>query len=130
MHAEILINVATAFGVEHTKDNPAPDAKKFCRLEERTNREKAYLSANVWPEEVVPKFKPIVDELYNQMESLSCDLLSACSLYLGKDSDWLVKMTNDGNTIMRIIHYPPLGDEVLREQFVQQPMRISTSSPY
>ena len=27
-------------------------------------------------------------------------LLSACSVYLGKESDWLVEMTNDGNTIM------------------------------
>jgi isopenicillin N synthase-like dioxygenase len=46
------------------------------------------------------------------MESLSQDLLSACSVYLGKDSQWLGEMTTDGNTIMRIIHYPPLGDDV------------------
>ena len=25
----------TAFGVEHAKDNPAPDLKEFCRLGER-----------------------------------------------------------------------------------------------
>ena len=80
----------------------------------RTHRpgESPSYPANVWPDDSVPQFKEVVDDLYNRMESLSCDLLAACSVYLGKESDWLVEMTNDGNTIMRIIHYPPLGEDV------------------
>ena len=103
----------TAFGVEHAKDNPAPDLKEFWQTG-RTHQEGETPSypANVWPDESVPQFKLVVDDLYNKMESLSCDLLSACSEYLGKESDWLVEMTNHGNTIMRIIHYPPLGEDV------------------
>ena len=103
----------TAFGVEHAKDNPAPDLKEFWQTG-RTHQKGSTPSypANIWPNEIIPEFKTVVDDLYNRMESLSCDLLSACSEYLGKESDWLVEMTNDGNTIMRIIHYPPLGENV------------------
>ena len=63
---------------------------------------------NIWPNEHMPKFEEKVDALYNQMETISNQLLSACSLYLGKNSDWLPSMAEKGNTIMRIIHYPPL----------------------
>ena len=103
----------TAFGVEHAKDNPAPDLKEFWQTG-RTHKEGESPSypANVWPDKSVPQFRQVIDDLYNRMETLSSDLLSACSIYLGKESDWLVEMTNDGNTIMRIIHYPPLGDDV------------------
>ena len=103
----------TAFGVEHAKDNPAPDLKEFWQTG-RTHKdnEKPSYPANIWPDESVPGFRTTIDDLYSRMESLSGDLLSACSLYLGKSRDWLVEMTNDGNTIMRIIHYPPLGENV------------------
>jgi isopenicillin N synthase-like dioxygenase len=46
------------------------------------------------------------------MEQLSQNLLQSCSLYLDKPMDWLGSMAEDGNTIMRIIHYPPLGNDV------------------
>ena len=75
--------------------------------------------ANIWPTDTVPLFEETIDELYNKMESLSLKLLSRCctfccpcSLYLGKEENWLGEMTENGNTIMRIIHYPPLGDNV------------------
>ena len=104
----------TAFGVEHAKDNPAPDLKEFWqtgRSHQHDDNSKTY-PQNVWPDDTVPEFHSVIDDLYTRMESLSQDLLSACSIYLGKDSKWLGEMTTDGNTIMRIIHYPPLGDDV------------------
>ncbi len=103
----------TAFGVEHAKDNPAPDLKEFWQTG-RTHQpgENPSYPANVWPDDDVPQFKQTIDDLYNRMENVSRELLAACSLYLGKDANWLPEMTDDGNTIMRIIHYPPLGDDV------------------
>ena len=103
----------TAFGIEHAKDNPAPDLKEFWqtgRSHESTNFTPNY-PLNVWPDDKVPEFKTVIDELYRQMEYLSLKLLSACSSYLGKSEQWLGEMTEQGNTIMRIIHYPPLGEE-------------------
>ena len=104
----------TAFGVEHAKDNPAPDLKEFWQTG-RSHDSKVSTPnypANIWPTDTVPLFEETIDELYNKMESLSLKLLSACSLYLGKEENWLGEMTENGNTIMRIIHYPPLGDNV------------------
>ena len=43
------------------------------------------------------------------MENLSHQLLSAASIYLGKPAGWLSEMATDGNTILRIIHYPPIS---------------------
>lgn len=102
----------TAFGIEHAKDNPAPDLKEFWQ-NGRSHDGKGTLPnypLNIWPSDKVPDFESVIDGLYNRMESLSQDLLSACSTYLGKNKQWLGEMTNRGNTIMRIIHYPPLGE--------------------
>ena len=44
------------------------------------------------------------------MESMSSELLAAASLYLGKPESWLPDMSHNGNTILRVIHYPALGE--------------------
>ncbi|MGB1955810.1 MAG: isopenicillin N synthase family dioxygenase, partial [Candidatus Poseidoniaceae archaeon] len=66
--------------------------------------------ANIWPTNHLPDFEMNVDSLYNKMESISTMLLSACSTYLGHHDSWLPEMAREGNTIMRIIHYPPLDE--------------------
>jgi len=104
----------TAFGIEHAKNNPAPDLKEFWqtgRSHPTTGKTPTYVP-NVWPDQHVTGFKAVIDGLYTKMESLSKNLLQSCSLYLNKPSNWLGSMSEDGNTIMRIIHYPPLGDDV------------------
>jgi isopenicillin N synthase-like dioxygenase len=104
----------TAFGVEHAKNNPAPDLKEFWqtgRSHPTSGKTPTYVP-NVWPDQHVSGFKPVIDGLYGQMEQLSQNLLQSCSLYLDKPMDWLGSMAEDGNTIMRIIHYPPLGNDV------------------
>lgn len=104
----------TAFGIEHAKNNPAPDLKEFWQSgrSHPTTGEKPTYVANVWPEQDVPEFKPVIEGLFTRMEAVSQSLLHSCSLYLGKEENWLSSMAADGNTIMRIIHYPPLGEEV------------------
>ena len=103
------------FGVEHAKNNPAPDLKEFWQTG-RTLADghplKEEYPANIWPTADCPEFGPAVDGLYIQMEELSRTLLEVCSQYLGKGPDWLPDMAIDGNTILRILHYPALGDDV------------------
>ena len=100
----------TPFGTEHAKDNPAPDLKEFWQ----TGRSHQGASddhndpVNVWPSDVRPAFEEHVDGLYRAMHDLAETLLAACSRYLGHEPTWLPEMTERGNTIMRIIHYPPL----------------------
>ena len=50
-------------------------------------------------------------ELYRQLELCSKSLLEACALFLGEPEKLLANMTEDGDTILRVIHYPPLSEE-------------------
>lgn len=103
----------TPFGVEHAKDNPAPDLKEFWqtgRTLAENHPKKEEFHSNIWPGEV-DGFESSIDGLFDAMEQVGSQLLAAASLYLGKDESWLPEMTTDGNTILRIIHYPPLGKD-------------------
>lgn len=105
----------TSFGVEHAKDNPAPDLKEFWqtgRALDPTHPKFSTYPANIWPDKECPSFREAVDGLFLKMENLSTRLLEAASLYLDKKEDWLTEMSKDGNTILRIIHYPPISDDV------------------
>ena len=104
------------FGIEHAKDNPAPDLKEFWQTG-RTLPDghalKSEYPTNIWPTGDCPEFGPAVDGLYIQMEALSRTLLEICSQYLGMGPDWLPDMAIDGNTILRVLHYPALGEDVV-----------------
>ena len=58
------------FGVEHAKDNPAPDLKEFWQTG-RTLSDghplKSEYPTNIWPTDDCPEFGPAVDGLYIQM---------------------------------------------------------------
>ena len=104
------------FGIEHAKDTPAPDLKEFWQTG-RTLPDghalKSEYPTNIWPTGDCPEFGPAVDGLYIQMEALSRTLLEICSQYLGMGPDWLPDMAIDGNTILRVLHYPALGEDVV-----------------
>lgn len=104
----------TAFGVEHAKDNPAPDLKEFWQAGRPYPNDGSTPTypQNVWPTEHVEGFQETTEKLYTGMESLAQRLLEACSLYLGQEATWLPDMSVEGNTIMRMIHYPPLDDSM------------------
>ena len=71
----------TPYGVEHAKDNPAPDLKEFWQTG-RTIDDPDF-HKNIWPEQPAD-FEGAIDGLYIAMESMSSELLAAASLYLGK----------------------------------------------
>lgn len=99
----------TSFGREHAKDSEAPDLKEFWHVgQENTS---ADYPANVWPGEL-PEFKDVLDSVYSKLESCAFSVLEACSIFIGEDKDTLKSMAEDGNTILRLIHYPPIPDDV------------------
>ena len=102
----------TAFGVEHAKDNPAPDLKEFWQTGRPYPDDGTVPSypQNIWPTDHVDGFQSTTETLFTSMETLAQHLLSACSRYLGKPENWLPEMSVEGNTIMRMIHYPPLDE--------------------
>ena len=97
----------TPYGVEHAKDNPAPDLKEFWQTGRTIDDPNFH--KNIWPDNPA-EFEGAIDGLYVAMESMSSELLAAASLYLGKSESWLPDMAHNGNTILRVIHYPALGE--------------------
>lgn len=100
----------TRFGREHAKDHPVPDLKEFWHVGRELPADHPLAArsiANLAPVEV-PDFCPVMNRLYSQLETCAVELLQACALYLGEPETRLADMTTDGDTILRIIHYPPI----------------------
>lgn len=104
----------TAFGVEHAKNSKYPDLKEFWHVGRETlvNPERfgKYFPANIWPEEI-PEFKDTFLKLYNALDTTSVVILDALGMALDVPQDYFRKMVQDGNSIIRPIHYPPLGPD-------------------
>jgi isopenicillin N synthase-like dioxygenase len=49
-----------------------------------------------------------LNELYEQLEKLGCKILSLISLGLDLEEDWFKDKINQGNSILRLIHYPKI----------------------
>jgi isopenicillin N synthase-like dioxygenase len=50
-------------------------------------------------------------QLFRAFENSGADLLRAIAIYLGLDEDYFDQYTNDGMSILRAIHYPPITEE-------------------
>jgi isopenicillin N synthase-like dioxygenase len=106
----------TPFGSEHAKDNPVGDLKEFWHVGQELpagHPLKAVYGDNLWPEAEVPGFKAHTLALYRALEACAGTLLEALALYLGLPERSLADMIVDGNSILRIIHYPALRDRYL-----------------
>lgn len=91
----------TRFGKEHAKDHPAPDLKEFWHVGRESHL------PNLDPIEVA-EFRQVINQLYAQLDQCAVTLLEACALYLGESRSFLSDMTIDADSILRIIHYPPI----------------------
>ncbi|MBY0515845.1 MAG: isopenicillin N synthase family oxygenase [Bacteriovoracaceae bacterium] len=100
----------TAFGVEHAKNNPYPDLKEFWHV----GREKIvdpkfqeYFPPNIWPTEVAG-FEQTMLSLFNSLDTTAHLMMDAIGMALDVPQDYFRKMLQDGNSILRPIHYPPV----------------------
>ena len=48
--------------------------------------------------------------LYEELDKFGADLLRAVALYLDLNEDWFEDKVNVGNSILRLLHYPPQTD--------------------
>lgn len=104
----------TPFGTEIAKDAKAHDLKEFWHvgrdLPEGSPLADASMPPNVWPAR--PEgFKDLFQELYRQFDVTGATILSRIAVYLGLDEHWFDKAIDDGNSVMRLLHYPPLDHE-------------------
>ena len=69
-----------------------------------------HMPDNVWPAEVA-SFQDTFDELYATFDRTGLKILSAIARYLKIDEDYFVDTVRDGNSVMRLLHYPPIQGE-------------------
>lgn len=104
----------TPFGKEHAKDSPVMDLKEFWHvgrsLEPGHKYEQEY-PHNIWPSEITI-FEDTMNRLYRNLDLVSDIMLEALTGPLKVEKDYFRKMTRDGNSILRLLHYPPIPKDV------------------
>ena len=65
------------------------------------------VSKNTWPKEL-PEFGETFSKIYSSLEMCGDIILEALTLPLELDKNFFKTMTKDGNSILRLLHYPPL----------------------
>ncbi len=100
----------TPFGVEHAKDNPLPDLKEFWHIGQEPPAGHPYRQEypeNVWPAEI-PEIRQPTQHLYSSLERVAENLLRALAEYFDMPRESFASMMEVGNSILRVIHYPPV----------------------
>jgi isopenicillin N synthase-like dioxygenase len=100
----------TPFGVETAKGSKYFDLKEFWHIGREIGEDSKYrdtMPPNLWPVEV-PEFKRVGYGLYQSLDALGSQVLSALALHIGLPEHYFADKTNSGNSILRPIHYPPI----------------------
>jgi len=103
----------TPFGIERAKDAQVHDLKEFWHVGRTLAPGHAlaeYMQPNVWPDEV-PGFRETFEALYAAFDATGLRILSAIALHLGLPERWFDPTVADGNSVMRLLHYPPVPPE-------------------
>ena len=103
----------TPFGIETAKGRQAHDLKEFWHV----GRElppghpfRGHMPDNVWPAEV-PSFRDTFLELYDTFDRTGLKILEAIARFLRIDEDYFTDTVRDGNSVLRLLHYPPIEGE-------------------
>ncbi|MDQ6889257.1 MAG: isopenicillin N synthase family oxygenase [Bacteroidota bacterium] len=103
----------TSFGKEHAKGSDAPDLKEFFQYGQVVSSDhklKQEYPDNVKVEEIAG-FDETLYKAYRAFEKSGKFLLQAIALYLGLDENFFDEYVEEGNSIVRAIHYPPITHE-------------------
>lgn len=101
----------TPFGVEVAKDATEHDLKEFWHVGRSLTEGHRFadlMPPNIWPEEI-EGFAETFTALYAALESSGDRILTAIATYLDLPLDFFVDTVEDGNSVMRLIHYPPVS---------------------
>jgi len=103
----------TPFGREIAKDATTTDLKEFWHVGRDLAEGHdcaARMPANLWPPEIVG-FQPVFQQLFGEFDHVGSALLSAIALHLSLRPDWFGGAVRDGNSILRLLHYPPVAPD-------------------
>ncbi len=105
----------TAFGKEHAKDSPVKDLKEFWHVGREVpdgHQFSKYYPKNIWPQDTVPEFRPVFEKLFSQLELAGIQMMEALTYPLEVEKDFFRNMVVEGNSILRLLHYPPIPEGV------------------
>ena len=103
----------TPIKVETPKGGYEADLKEFWHVgRELTDSHpfREWMPPNVWINEI-PDFELKLTQLFAQFDSLGKNLLSAISVFLKLEKNFFNLKINNGNSVMRAIHYPKIIKE-------------------
>jgi isopenicillin N synthase-like dioxygenase len=108
----------TPFGIETAKGYSAHDLKEFWHVGRDLpagHPFRGHMPDNVWPAEV-DSFKDTFQELYATFDRTGLKVLKAIARFLKLDEDYFTDTVRDGNSVMRLLHYPaqsePTGEHI------------------
>jgi len=108
----------TPFGIETAKGFKAHDLKEFWHVgRELPERHKFrdVMADNIWPAEI-QDFRNTFTELYAAFDEAGLKILRAIARFLKVDEDYFTDTVRDGNSVMRLLHYPaqsePTGEHI------------------
>ena len=100
----------TPFGVEAAKGAETVDLKEFWHVGRELPEGHPYrrfMRDNVWPSEV-PGFREHLYGMFTAMDELGRRILRAIARYLELGDDFFEDKVQLGNSILRMLHYPPV----------------------
>ena len=65
------------------------------------------MAPNIWPERPAA-FREAFERLYAEFDRAGARILSAIAVDLGLDEHWFDPAIADGNSVLRLLHYPPV----------------------
>ena len=102
-----------SFGKESAKGKTEADLKEFWHFGQYIDTCSTY--ANQYPKNVVveelPKFNEVGKQAYQMLEKTAKYVLRALALHLNLEETYFDAYIQNGNSILRPIHYPPIETE-------------------
>lgn len=102
----------TPFGQEHAKDSKFPDLKEFWHVGREWSASSRFANnfpPNIWPEQIT-EFRSIFNKIFSELDGVGRIILRALTEPLQVPENYFEGMVNEGNSILRLLHYPPIPE--------------------
>jgi len=106
------------FGIETAKDATHFDLKEFWHMGRdlpEGHSYRAIMGDNVWPAET-PDFREKIAWLYAALDGMGVKVLQAIAHYLGLPRHQFDDAVEYGNSVLRLLHYPPIPADATGER--------------
>jgi isopenicillin N synthase-like dioxygenase len=100
----------TPFGIETAKGAAHHDLKEFWHTGRELpagHRYRSFMPDNLWVAEI-DGFRDSTLALWGAFDELGRELLAAIAIHLGLPARWFDDKVGEGNSVLRVIHYPPV----------------------